>query len=348
MTLSLNKTLISSVTVSALIAFLAPSAFARDQIRVVGSSTVYPFSSTAAEEFGREGKFKTPIVESTGTGGGFKLFCAGKGDSHPDISGASRPITDSETELCKKNGVAAIVEIPIGYDGIVLANAQGAPKLQLTKKQIFMALAAKVPDKDGNLAPNPYRKWNEIDPKLPAQPILVYGPPTTSGTRDAFIELVMEEAAKGMDAFKKAYPDDAQRKKAAALLREDGVYVDSGEDDNLIIRKLTANKEAVGIFGYSFLEENKGKVQASSVDGILPSMENIENGQYKVSRSLYLYVKGEQLGGVPGLAEFANFVVSEDAIGTNGYLIAKGLLPLHDSDKATARQRAAALKKALY
>ena len=333
-----------SVLASLWIMLCAHSAVARDQIRAVGSSTVYPFAAAAAEQFGMAGTFKTPIVEATGTGGGFKLFCAGAGDTFADISNASRKILDSEKELCAKNGVLKIVEVPIGYDGIVIANGEGARVLDLSKKQIFLALAKDVPAKDGKLVLNPYVKWNEIDPKLPDQAIEVYGPPPTSGTRDAFIELIMEEAAKELPEYAKAYPDEKARKKAAGVLRQDGKYIDSGEDDNIIIQKLSSNKNAFGIFGYSFLEENKGKVQASSIGGIAPSMENIENGTYKVSRSLYVYFKGEHVGKVPGLAEFAEELVSENALGADGYLTLKGLLPLHADDMKTARERAASLK----
>jgi phosphate transport system substrate-binding protein len=316
---------------------------ARDQIRVVGSSTVYPFTSAAAEQFGQDGKFKTPIVESTGTGGGFKLFCAGLGDSHPDINDASRAITAAEIDTCKTSGVVNIVEIPIGYDGIVIANAKGAKPYSFTKKQLFMALARQLPGKDGTLTKNPYIKWNEIDPSLPAQSIEVYGPPPTSGTRDAFGELVMEEGCKAFPEFTTAYPDEKERKKACTALREDGKYVEAGEDDNLIVQKLVSNKNALGIFGYSFLAENANKVQGSKVEGIAPTMEAIESGAYKVSRSLYVYVKGEHIGKIPGINEFIGELVSDAAIGKNGYLIAKGLLPLHDKELRLARDRAASL-----
>ncbi len=326
-------------------AIITTPAFARDQIRAVGSSTVYPFSSAAAEQFGQGGKFKTPIVESTGTGGGFKLFCSGIGDDTPDINDASRPITDSEKELCKKNGVSKIVEVPIGYDGIVIANAKGAAQFDLTKKQIFMAFARQLPDGNGKLVANSNKKWSDIDPKLPAQNIEAYGPPPTSGTRDAFVELAMEEGCKEVPEFVKAYPDEKERKKVCGLIREDGAYIDAGEDDNMIVQKLVSNKNALGIFGYSFLEENKGKVKASKIAGVEPTMENIESDKYKLSRSLYVYVKADHLGKIPGISEFVGEMVSEGAIGADGYLTAKGLLPLHEKDKKLARERAASLKK---
>lgn len=323
----------------------ATPAFARDQIRAVGSSTVYPFTSTAAEQFGQSGKFKTPIIESTGTGGGFKLFCSGAGVDTPDINNASRPITESEKELCKKNGVVNIVEIPIGYDGIVLANAKTSPAFELSKKQIFMALARQLPDKNGKLVSNQYKKWSEIDSKFPDAEITVYGPPPTSGTRDAFVELVMEEACEEFPEFAKIYPDKKERQKICGLIREDGRYIEAGEDDNLIVQKLVSNKTALGIFGYSFLEENLNKVHASKIDGIEPSMENIEGGKYKISRSIYVYIKGDHVGKIQGIPEFANELVSEAAIGEDGYLTSKGLLPLNDEEQKIARERAASLKK---
>lgn len=338
------KYLIATAMLTTTTLLTATPAFARDQIRAVGSSTVYPFTSAAAEQFGQGGKFKTPIIESTGTGGGFKLFCGGVGEDTPDINDASRPITDSEKELCKKNGVNKVVEVPIGYDGIVLANAKDAPNFDLTKKQIFLALARQLPDKDGKLATNPYKKWSDIDPKLPAQNIEVYGPPPTSGTRDAFVELAMEEGCKAVPEFATIYPDKKERGKACGLLREDGGYIEAGEDDNLIVQKLVSNKNALGIFGYSFLEENKGKVKGSNIDGVAPVLENIETDKYKLSRSLYVYVKGDHLGKIAGISEFINEMVSEGAIGKDGYLTTKSLLPLHEKDKKLARERAASLK----
>lgn len=322
----------------------ANGAQARDQIRVVGSSTVFPFVSAAAEQFGQGGKFKTPIVESTGTGGGFKLFCSGEGEATPDLSNASRPITDAEKATCNTNGITKITEIPIGYDGIVIASAKGNKPLNLTKKQIFQALANKLPDTSGALIANPYKKWSDIDASLPATAIEVYGPPPTSGTRDAFVEMVMDEGCKLFPDFAKAIPDEKERKKACGVMREDGGYIDAGEDDNVIVQKLVSNKNALGIFGYSFLAENGGKVQAAQIENVAPTEEAVENGKYKVSRSLYVYVKGEHIGKIPGIAEFINELTSNAAIGKNGYLIAKGLIPLHANDMKTARDRAASLK----
>jgi len=335
---SLTLTLLSATLISGV-------AEARDQIRAVGSSTVFPFTSAAAEQFGQGGKFKTPIVESTGTGGGFKLFCSGVGETTPDVTGASRPITDNEKESCATNGVT-YTEVMIGYDGIVIANAKGGTQFKLTKKQIFQALAAKLPDSTGALAPNANKKWSDIDASLPAVAIEAYGPPPTSGTRDAFVELVMDEGCKAFPEFAKAIPDEKERKKACHLMREDGGFVEAGEDDNVIVQKLVSNKNALGIFGYSFLAENAGKVQASVIDGVAPTEATIEDGSYKVARSLFIYVKNEHVGKIPGIAEFAQQFVSKDAVGKGGYLVAKGLLPLHAGEQAKAQAAAASIKPA--
>ncbi len=332
------------VPLIAALALSAGSAQAREQIRVVGSSTVFPFTSAAAEQFGQGGKFKTPIVESTGTGGGFKLFCSGVGEATPDLTGASRPITDGEKETCKTNSVGTVTEIAIGYDGIVIANAKSNKPLNFTKKQIFLALAKQVPDASGALVPNTYKKWSEIDASLPAAAIEVYGPPPTSGTRDAFVEMVMDEGCKEFPEFSKAIPDDKERKKACGMMRDDGPFIEAGEDDNVIVQKLVSNKNALGIFGYSFLAENGGKVQGNSVDGVFPNSETIESGKYKVARSLFIYVKNAHLGKIPGIAEFAQHMVSNETVGSNGYLIAKGLLPLHTAELKKAQQNAASLK----
>lgn len=314
------------------------NANAREQIRTVGSSTVYPFVTVAAEQFGQGGKFRTPIVESTGTGGGFKLFCEGLGDKTPDIANASRPITDSEKELCKKNGVTDIAEISIGYDGIVLATKKGTQLVDISRKTIFLALARELPDANGKLQKNHYQTWNEIDPALPKTEIAVYGPPPTSGTRDAFVELVMEKGSEQVAGFAKAYPDEKLRKKSSHLLREDGKYVDSGEDDNIIVQKLFSNETAFGILGYSFVEENTGKVQSSKIEGVLPSFETIENGKYSVSRSLYMYVKKQHIGKVAGIAEFLKEMTSENAIGAEGYVTERGLLPLNEVEQKKMRE----------
>lgn len=321
---------------AAVIIFSGHAAVARDQIRAVGSSTVYPFVTVAAEQFGRGGKFKTPIVESTGTGGGFKLFCEGAGEAFPDVANASRAIKDSEKAACAKNGVKDIEEIKIGYDGIVLANSIKAPHMTIDKKHIFLALARKVP-KDGKLIDNPHQKWSDIDSKLPANPIEVYGPPPTSGTRDAFAELAMEKGCEFFPEFKAAFPDEKERQKQCQVIREDGKYIESGENDNLIIQKLAGNQNAFGIFGYSFLEQNTNQVQGSHVNGVKPTFESVADGSYSISRSLYVYVKLDNAGKIPGIKEFAQELTSEKAMGDTGYLVQKGLIPLKKEDREKIR-----------
>lgn len=324
---------LSTLVLPLLLSSMAFSAQARDQIRIVGSSTVYPFISVVAEEFGKTSGFKTPIVESTGTGGGFKVFCSGAGTDTPDFSNASRPIKDSEKELCAKNGVKNVIEVPIGYDGIVIANAKASPNFNLTKKQVFLALAKQVPSA-GKLVANPYRTWNEIDATLPKEPIEVYGPPPTSGTRDSFVELVMEESCKHFPEFKAAYPKEEDFKKACGLLREDGKYIEMGENDNVIVQKLTSNAHALGVFGYSFLEENGDSVKAASIEGRQPTFEDISSGSYGIARSVFIYAKGEHIGVVSGMKEFLRELTSPKAMGQEGYLADKGLVPLKEEQRS--------------
>ncbi|GEO82759.1 phosphate ABC transporter substrate-binding protein [Pararhodospirillum oryzae] len=322
---------------------MAGAAEARDQIRMVGSSTVFPFATTVAETFGKTSNFKTPVIESTGTGGGFKLFCAGVGVEHPDISNASRRIKASEMETCAKNGVTEITEVKIGFDGIVLANAKNAPLFDVNKKVLFLALAKQVPV-DGKWVDNPYTKWNQLDPILPAEDIEVLGPPPTSGTRDAFVELVMEpgcEALPECAALKKSDPDAF--KKAFGSVREDGRFIEAGENDNLIVQKLEANPHALGIFGFSFLDQNGDKIQGSRVDSVDPSFENIASGKYAVSRPLFFYVKNAHVGTIPGLKEYIAAFTAESAWGPEGYLADKGLIPLPDAERAATAKEVNAL-----
>ena len=317
-------------------AFAGPS-LARDQIRIVGSSTVFPFSTAVAEQFGKTTKFKTPVVESTGSGGGMKLFCSGIGVEHPDITNASRRIKSSEFETCTKNGIK-ITEVKIGYDGIVLANAKGGPSLKLTKKQIFMALAKEVPV-------DPYKNWSDIDPSLPNTKIEVLGPPPTSGTRDAFVELAMEGGAKGFESLAALRKEDKKAFQTAAhTVREDGAFIEAGENDNLIVQKLEANPNAIGIFGFSFLDQNADKIKGATVDGAQPTFENIAGGEYGVSRSLYFYVKQQHVGVVPGIAEFVAEFTSDKAWGEDGYLLDKGLIPLPDADRKAVATAARGLE----
>jgi phosphate transport system substrate-binding protein len=323
--------------------FAVSGAEARDQIRIVGSSTVYPFTTAVAEQLGKTG-IKTPVVESTGTGGGMKLFCAGVGVDHPDASNASRRIKKSEFEDCQKNGVKDIVELKIGFDGIVVANAKSGPAFVVTKEQLFKALAREVPGTDGKLVANPYKSWKDVDASLPDEKIEVLGPPPTSGTRDAFLELVMEPGAEklpGMAELKKA--DAKGFEKVWKSIREDGAYIDAGENDNLIVQKLEANPAAVGIFGYSFLEENTSKIKGATVNGGEPTYENIASGKYAVSRPLFVYVKKQHVGVVPGVDKFVEEYVSDKAIGEDGYLSAKGLVPLPSDERAKVVESAKAM-----
>jgi phosphate transport system substrate-binding protein len=321
---------------------LAGQAQARDQIRIVGSSTVFPFSTAVAEQFGKAGNFKTPVVESTGTGGGFKLFCAGVGVDDPDISNASRKIKASEIESCAKNGVTSITEVKIGYDGIVLANAKSGPTLNLTVKTVWLALAKQVPV-DGKLVDNPYKNWSEIDAALPNEKIEVLGPPPTSGTRDAFVELVMD---KGCEEFAeiKALTDAKAKQAACQSIREDGGYIEAGENDNLIVQKLEANPQAVGIFGFSFLDQNADKIKGNAMDGVAPSFEAIADGSYEVSRPLFFYVKNAHVGVIPGIKEYVAEFISDKAAGDEGYLADKGLIPLPTGEREQVMQQALALQ----
>jgi phosphate transport system substrate-binding protein len=325
-----------SVAAIAVVAF-AGDALARDQIRIVGSSTVFPFASTVVERFGQKTDNPTPVIESTGSGGGLKLFCAGVGEGHPDITNASRRIKASEVGACAQNGIEEITEVKIGYDGIVLANAKGGEDVALTIPQVWQALAKEVPI-DGELQPNPYRNWNEISSSLPDRPIEVLGPPPTSGTRDAFVELVMEAGCEEFEAV--AALEEDRMEEVCATMREDGVFVEAGENDNLIVQKIEANPAAFGIFGFSFLDQNRDKLEAASIDGVDPAFENIASGDYPVSRSLYFYVKNAHVGVIPGIQAYVDEFTSEDAMGEFGYLVDKGLIPLPEDEAAAQREEA--------
>jgi phosphate transport system substrate-binding protein len=315
------------------------TAQSRDQIRIVGSSTVYPFTTAVAEQFGKSGGGKTPVVESTGTGGGFKLFCAGVGAGHPDVSNASRRIKKSEFDACAKSGATDIIEVKIGFDGITIAQSKAGAPLKLTLAQAFLAVADQVPDKDGKLIPNPYKSWADIDKSLPNVKIEVLGPPPTSGTRDAFHELFMEVGALQIPALKELRKTDAKAfDKVWKSIRRDGAYVEAGENDNVIVAKLEANKNAFGIFGYSFLEENANKLRGVPIEGVEPTFEAIASGQYKGSRPLFVYVKKQHYGVVPGLEKFVAEYVSEKSMGKDGYLSRKGLVPLPTAEAAEVRK----------
>ncbi|MGI9262526.1 MAG: substrate-binding domain-containing protein [Woeseiaceae bacterium] len=328
-----------AVTVVATIGLtLSTSAFAqagRDYVYVVGSSTVYPFATVVAERFGRGSEFRTPKIESTGSGGGLKLFCDGVGVDYPDVTNSSRAIKQSEVDACAANGVTEIVEVRIGYDGIVVANAIGAETMTVSRTDIFLALAKEVPgDADGELIENPNTTWADVNPELPAIKIEVLGPPPTSGTRDAFVELAMEGGCKAtpwIAALKKA---DKNRYKAIChTIREDGAFGEAGENDNLIVQKLQANPDAFGIFGFSFLDQNMEKVKGALVDGVAPTFDAIADGEYPVSRPLFFYVKKAHVDVIPGLRGFLREFTSERAWGEEGYLSDRGLIPMPDVER---------------
>lgn len=308
----------------------------RDYISIVGSSTVYPFATVVAESFGKSTKFKTPKIESTGSGGGHKLFGAGIGVQYPDITNSSRRIKKSEVEKAAENGIREIVEVKVGYDGIVIANSKKAAPMDFSLKDLFLALAAQVPNPDGTrtLVANPYKTWKEVNEELPEVAIEVLGPPPTSGTRDAFVELVMDEGGKQFEfikAMEKA--DKNQFKTVCRTLREDGAYIEAGENDNLIVQKLEANQNAMGIFGFSFLDQNADKIQGAAIDGVQPEFEAIAKGSYPVSRPLFIYVKKAHVDQIPGIREFLKEFTSEKAWGSEGYLTDKGLIPMGGDER---------------
>ena len=338
----MNKTAIALATMVA-VATAASAAAARDQIRIVGSSTVFPFSTAVAETFGKTSSFKTPVVESTGSGGGLKLFCSGIGVDYPDITNASRRIKKSEVERCAANGINEIVEVKIGYDGIAMGSSKKGPDLKLSKHQIFMALAKQVPV-DGKLVPNPYKKWSEISADLPNIDIEVLGPPPTSGTRDAFVELVMREGAEEFPMLEAMKGDKKAFRAVSDSMREDGVFIEAGENDNLIVQKLEANPTAFGIFGFSFLDQNADKIKGAEIEGVEPTFEAIADGSYGVSRSLFFYVKKAHVGVVPGIAEYVAEFTSDKAAGEYGYLTDKGLLPLPPEDLKAMREQATGMR----
>jgi phosphate transport system substrate-binding protein len=342
-----HKLLMSLAAVGLAVAGSAQAQSSRDYISVVGSSTVYPFTTAVAEQFGRAGSFKTPKVESTGTGGGIKLFCNGVGVQHPDIANASRRIKQSEVDQCAKNGVKEVVEVKVGYDGIVLAHSKKSANMKLTRRDVFLALAKQVPDPANpqTLIANPYKTWKDVNSSLPAAKIEVLGPPPSSGTRDAFAELFMETGCSTYSWIKTLKDVDENRfKKVCHTVREDGGYVEAGENDNLIVQKLEGNPAALGIFGFSYLEENADKLTGSLLEGVSPVFETIASGKYPASRPLFIYVKKAHVGVIPGIKEFVTEYVSDKALGQEGYLADKGLIPPSDSERAKIRTDALAFK----
>ena len=341
MTASLTRTLKLSLALAGALA-ISTAAHARDQIQIVGSSTVFPFSTAVAETFGQNTPFKTPVVESTGSGGGLKLFCSGVGTNTPDITNSSRRIKETEFKSCVANGITP-VEVKVGFDGIVLGSAKGGIELNLTPKQIFLALAKEIPV-DGKLVANPNKTWADVDASLPNVKIEVLGPPPTSGTRDAFAELALEGGAKKVEMLAALRKSDKKAfGKVAHAVREDGAYVEAGENDNLIVQKLQANPNAVGIFGFSFLDQNSDKLRGATVAGNEPTFENIAAGDYPISRSLFFYVKKEHVDVIPGIKEFVAEFTDEDTWGDEGYLADKGLIPLPEDERESVAESANSL-----
>ncbi len=335
-----------SVSIALAAGIVAGQAMARDHIKIVGSSTVYPYAQAVSEEFANKTGNKAPVLESTGSGGGMKIFCKGVGDAHPDITNASRAMKKNEWELCNKNGVTAITEVNIGFDGLSVALSRKGADFDVTKLQLYKALAKQVPV-DGKLVDNPYKKWSDIDKALPDQAILVYGPPPTSGTRDAFVELVFHKTCKKADGFwaaqKKALDKKAFKKlykASCSAMRTDGLFVEAGENDNLIVQRLEADPKALGIFGYSFLFENQDKLKAVKIKGVTPSMDTIADGSYGISRPLFFYIKNAHRNVTPGLNEYVAEFLSDNAMGEDGYLKERGLVTLPEDDLAKVRMDA--------
>ena len=338
------KSVISiTLTTLSILIFSTTAQAARDYIQIVGSSTVYPFATVVTEKFGKTSKFKTPIIEATGSGGGMKLFCGGVGESHPDITNTSRRIKPSELENCHANGVLGIIEVKVGYDGIILGNSNESDQLELTRKDIFLALAKQVPNPDGSetLIANPYITWQDVNQALPATKIEVLGPPPTSGTRDAFAELALEGGCKRIEWIAAMKKSDKQTYKTIChTIREDGAYIEVGENDNLIVQKLRENPKALGVFGFSFLDQNSDIIQGSMVDGVSPEFEAIADGSYPVSRPLYFYAKKEHVGIIPGVQEYLDKFTDESAFGEEGYLTDKGLIPMPEEERNKFRDNA--------
>jgi phosphate transport system substrate-binding protein len=332
--MTVNFRLTTAAAVALAVSALTGTAHARDQIQIVGSSTVFPFTQAAAEEFANKTGSLAPVVESTGTGGGMKLFCAGIGPAHPDLTGASRAIKESEYKKCLANGVDNVTEVHIGFDGIAFANSRNGAELDITKKQLFQALAAEV-EVDGKIIANPYRKWSDIDSSLPAVAITVFGPPPTSGTRDAWVELVMEEGCEEFAAIKSL--DKERMSTVCARMRQDGPFIEAGENDNLIVQRLEADENAFGIFGYSFLYENEDRLKGVNIAGVAPDIDTIADGSYPVSRPLFFYIKNAHRNVIPGLEEFVMEYVSEASMGDDGYLSERGLIPLSPDKREAIR-----------
>lgn len=333
------KNFINITVVTLATTMLTSSAFAqtRDQIRIVGSSTVFPYTQAVAEEFANATGNPAPVVESTGTGGGMQIFCSGVGPNFPDIVGASRAMKQSEWKLCQENGVTDVSEALIGYDGLSIAMSSDGVDINLSEAQIFQALAAEVVI-NGEIVSNPYTHWNQIDSSLPDTQIIVLGPPPTSGTRDAFVELVMHDGCNDFGEIEALQTSDKDRwNTICSRMRQDGPFVEAGENDNLIVQRLQQDPTAMGIFGYSFLYENLDTLKGVSINGISASLESIADDSYPVSRPLYFYVKNVHRLVIPSLEDFIGEYMSENALAPNGYLAERGLVSLSDESRESLR-----------
>lgn len=318
------------LVLAAALALSSVPAMARDTVSIVGSSTVYPFATVVAERFGRNTDFPTPKIESTGSGGGLKLFCQGVGTQHPDITNASRRMKESEFKLCQSNGVKDITEVQVGYDGLVVANSVKGPDLDISLRDLYLAMAKEVPNPNGTeeLVANPYKTWKDVNPALPNIKIELIGPPPTSGTRDSFNELGVEGGCKTFPWLKAMKDQDKNKYKSVCRsIREDGHYIEAGENDNLIIQKLESSPNALGAFGFSYLDQNRALIKAVKINGVSPNMETVGSGEYPMARSMFFYVKKAHVGVIPGIQEYVKEFTNDRAWGDEGYLADKGLIP---------------------
>ena len=323
-----------SVSAVALAAMSATTAAARDQISIVGSSTVFPYTQAVAEQFANTTGRPSPIVESTGTGGGMQIFCNGIGEGHPDLTGASRAMKASEWDKCAENGVTDITEALIGFDGLSMAVSRDTEyDWDMSLGEMYQALAAEVPV-DGEWVENPYQNWSEINDSLPDSEIVVIGPPPTSGTRDAWVELAMHAGCKELDYVKNGDFDGDWVDENCSRMRTDGPFIEAGENDNLIVQRLKSDPNALGIFGYSFVYENQDSLYGVKLNGVEPNFDTIADKSFPVARPLYFYVKNAHRGVIPGLNEFVAEYMSEDALAPGGYLSERGLVPLVDDRRA--------------
>lgn len=308
------------------------SCAARSYVHIVGSSTVFSLISYSAEEFGRKNRIRVPVVEATGTANGFKLFCSGIGSNNPDIVSASREITAAERELCAKNEVSDILEIKIGYDGIIIANSKEAKQFDFSKKELFLALSSHIANGDFIITKNPNNSWVDVNDSFPEQKIEVYGPSRDSGTYSSIVDMMFVESCMQMKAFRLKYSDKDELRKVCRIIRDDGRFIEVTNDENLIVKKMIRSMQIFGIFGFNFLKNNDSLVQGSRINGIEPTYDNIASGKYILSRPLYLYIKKQNFSEIKWLNGFVAEITNMVAIGRDGYLVPQGLVPLSEAD----------------